>query len=372
MSTQSSDVVVVGGGIVGCLSAYNLARRGMKVTVLETDSVGSHASGFAFGGLDPLTGIGLPDPLLEFSLFSYGRHRSLARELHEATGIDPQFEVRERLNLAFDDDGVRAAQRDLEWMKDVRGFDVSWLETREAIALVPQISRECLGALREQGTGAVEPYRLLLAAVRAGERFGVNKSYRRVTGLASEGRRCTGVDLESESIGAGAVVLAMGPWTQEASGWCGVELPVEPLKGEILRLRSDSEALGMAVNYGGSYAATKSDGLIWAGTTEEHAGFNESNTLAARNSIMEDFLKMFPGLWRAELVHHTACLRPVTPDGLPIVSKVPGWENLYVATGGGRKGILWSTGMAHVLADLITFGETDVAGAESLDLARFS
>ena len=100
-------MVIIGGGIVACLSGYLLARRRFKVTILEADSVGSHASGFAFGGLDPLTGVGLPEPLLEFSLWCYGRHRSLARELQDQSGIDVGFELRDRLHLAFDDGEAR-------------------------------------------------------------------------------------------------------------------------------------------------------------------------------------------------------------------------------------------------------------------------
>ncbi len=80
---------------------------------------------------------------------------------------------------------------------------------------------------------------------------------------------------------------------------------------------------------------------------------------------------MSPGLSGAELVQHTACLRPVTPDGMPIVARAPGWDNLYVATGAGRKGILWSTGMAQIVADLVTNGETNVPGEEHLELSRF-
>ncbi len=194
---------------------------------------------------------------------------------------------------------------------------------------------------------------------------------RRATGLMSEGGRCTGVTLENGHIEAGVVLLAMGPWAGQASEWCGVDIPVTPLKGQILRLRSDKEALNLAVNYNHSYVATKPDGLIWAGTTEEEAGFDENTTAAARDSIMEDFLKMIPGMWEAEVVQQTACLRPLSTDGLPIVDQVTGWDNLYVATGAGRKGILWSTGMAHVVLELITEGKSEVSGAEHLKLDRF-
>ena len=371
MTTGARDVVIIGGGIVGCLSAYLLGRRGFKVTILEADSVGSHASGFAFGGLDPLTGVGLPEPLLEFSLWCYGRHRSLARELHEATGINVGFELRDRLHLAFDAKEAQAAKKDVAWMGTVGGFKVEWVDNRQARELEPQVSPECLGALYERSPGALEPYRFVLAAIRAAERNGAKIVQRRATGLLTDGTRCTGVTLENGRIDAGVVVLAMGPWAQQASEWCGVDIPVRPLKGQILRLRSREKPLVLAVNYKGSYVATKPDGIIWAGTTEEEAGFNEGITAAARDSIMEDFLKMIPGMREAELVQQTACLRPLSADGLPIVDKVTGWDNLYVATGAGRKGILWSTGMAHVLLDLIADGESEVSGAEHLRLDRF-
>ena len=371
MTTGSRDVVIVGGGIVACLSGYLLGRRGYKVTILEADSLGSHASGFAFGGLDPLTGIGLPEPLLDFSLWCFGRHRSLARELHEATGIDVGFELRDRLNLAFNNEETKVLKDQIEWMKDVGGFTVEWVNNAEARRLEPQVSGEITGALYQRSPGALEPYRFILAAMRAAEHYGVEMLQRRAIGLISDGDRVTGVTLESGTIDAGIVVLAMGPWTGLASEWCGVDIPVTPLKGQILRLRTLHDPLKMAVNYAHSYVATKSDGLIWAGTTEEETGFDDSLNSAARDSIMADFLKMIPGMTDAELLQQTACLRPLSADGLPIVDKVTGWENLYVSTGAGRKGILWSTGMAHALFEMIDEGAVDVIGAEHLKLDRF-
>ena len=371
MTTGSRDVVIVGGGIVACLSGYLLGRRGYKVTILEADSLGSHASGFAFGGLDPLTGIGLPEPLLDFSLWCFVRHRSLARELHEATGIDVGFELRDRLNLAFNNEETKVLKDQIEWMKDVGGFTVEWVNNAEARRLEPQVSGEITGALYQRSPGALEPYRFILAAMRAAERYGVEMLQRRAIGLISDGDRVTGVTLESGTIDAGIVVLAMGPWTGLASEWCGVDIPVTPLKGQILRLRTLHDPLKMAVNYAHSYVATKSDGLIWAGTTEEETGFDDSLNSAARDSIMADFLKMIPGMTDAELLQQTACLRPLSADGLPIVDKVTGWENLYVSTGAGRKGILWSTGMAHALFEMIDEGAVDVIGAEHLKLNRF-
>ncbi len=372
MATDRRDVIVVGGGIIGCLTAYLLSREGLKVTIVEADAVASHASGFAFGGLGPLEGAGIPDPLLGFSVWCLERHASLSPELEEASGVDTQFHLRDRLILAFDDSEALRYKEEIKWQKDVKGFHVEWLDQADVLKVEPRANPACLGASYAQGTGAIEAYRYNLAAAQAAEKFGAEILLRRVTGLISEGGRCSGVTLEPGQLEAGAVVLAVGPWSQQASSWCGVEIPVSPLKGQVIRLQLTTDPMRASLNYAGSYAASKPDGLIWAGTTEEEAGFDVGITTAARDKIMGDLLKMAPSLADAELVQQTACLRPISADGLPIVGKVPGWENLYVGTGSGRKGILWSTGMCHGLADLIVKGSTDVPGVSSLDPARFS
>ena len=371
MRGDTRDVIIVGGGIIGCLTAYLLSREGLKVTVVEADAVGSHASGFAFGGLGPLEGAGIPDPLLGFSVWCMERHITMAQELQDASGVDTQFELRDRLILTFDEAEVLQAKKQLEWQKDVKGYRVEWLDRKDALSIEPRINPEFLGAAYAQGTGAVEAYRYNLAAVQSAEKFGAEVVLRRVTGLISEGDRCLGVTLESGRIEAGAVVLAAGPWSQQASAWCGVNIPVSPLKGQVIRLKLTADTMRVSLNYAGSYAASKPDGLIWAGTTEEEMGFDEEVTVPARDKIMGDLLRMAPSLADAELVQQTACLRPMSADGLPIVGKVPGWENLYLGTGSGRKGILWSTGMCHGLADLIAKGSSDVPGVEHLDPARF-
>ena len=372
MATNHRDVIVVGGGIIGCLTAYLLARHGLTVTLLEADAVASHASGFAFGGMRALEGAGIPDPLLDFSVWSLRRHQPLAAELQEASGVDNQFQVSESLKLAFDEASVSEYKERLTWQNQVTGFQVQWLSPEEVVKVEPMANPDSLGAVPMQGGASVEPYRYTLSASQAGERAGVEILLRRATGLISKGDRCLGVTFEGGSLEAGSVVLAMGPWTSEASSWCRFNIPVSPLKGQILRLQHSGAPIKTSLHWRGSYAVTKPDGLVWAGTTEEEAGFDEQTTTEARDKIMGDLLKMAPSLFEAQLVHQTACLRPLSADGLPIVGKVPGWINIFVGTGTGRKGILWSTGMSYGLSDLIVNGRSQVPGIEFLDPARFS
>ena len=133
MTAGTRDTIIIGAGIVGCLTGYLLTKQGLKVTILEADSVGSHASGFAFGGLGPLDGSGIPDPLLDFSVWCFQRHATIAQEIRDSTGIDTQFHLRDRLNLAFLEEEVRSYQENLKWQREVPGFKVEWLEPHEAI-----------------------------------------------------------------------------------------------------------------------------------------------------------------------------------------------------------------------------------------------
>ncbi len=372
MRNAAKDVVVIGAGIVGSMSSYLLTKRGLSVTMLETDTLGSHASGFAFGGLDPLHGIGLPEPLLDFSLYCFGRHWSMARELQGATGIDPHFQPRNRLYLAFDEQDVNEYHDNLSWMKDVSMFDVQLVDHDAARRLEPKVNPDCVGALYQQGAASLDAYRLTLAAARAAEHQGTDLVLQRATGLEYHGGRVDAVTIADGKIEAGAVIIAMGPWSQLLSDWCDTTIPVEPLKGQILRLRYNGPAFETSLNYRGNYVDTKADGLVWTGSTEEEAGFNNNPSSSARDTIWENAVHMAPDLANAQLMQHTACLRPVTPDGIPIVDRLPGWDNLYVATGAGRKGILWSTGMSDIVTNMVMGGDMEVAGAEHLKADRFA
>ena len=192
MANNTRDVIVVGGGIVGCLTAYLLASQGLKVTVLEADATGSHASGFAFGEMGALEGSGIPDPLLDFSVWSLRRHQLLASELKEASGVNNQFQVHGRLKLAFDEGQVLAYKEDLKWQQNVNGLHVEWLSPEEVVKLEPMANPDNLGAVHLQEAASVEPYRHTLAAAQAGENAGVEILLRRASGLLTQGDRCLG------------------------------------------------------------------------------------------------------------------------------------------------------------------------------------
>ena len=136
-------------------------------------------------------------------------------------------------------------------------------------------------------------------------------------------------------------------------------IPIRPLKGQIVRINSPLTPVTCSVGWKGNYACTKLDGLLWAGTTEEEAGFDESPTSEGRDEILISLRKMIPELDEAELVHQTACLRPLSKDGRIILGRIPQRENVLVATGTGRKGILLGPAMGKLVSELVTDGHTE-------------
>src|SRR4029077_15855461 len=183
----------------------------------------------------------------------------------------------------------------------------------------------------------------------------------RVPGLRREGGRVTGVILERGEVACSAVVLGLGPWSGETSSWIDTPIEVRPLKGQILRLQAPGLPVACSVGWGHNYATTKTDGLLWAGTTEEEAGFDEESTPEARDEIGAALVKMLPAMADAQVVHQTACLRPLASDGLLLLGRVPGFDSVYMATGAGRKGILLGPAMGRAVADLILTGKSTLA-----------
>lgn len=355
---MSSEVVIVGAGVVGCATAYYLAKEGVKVTIVERDSVASHASGFAFGGLNPLGGVGIPDPLGPLALESFRLHRELAPLLKEETGIDTEFELHTAATVAFSEEGAEQMRERLPWQQAQAGFRVEWRSGKEILALEPRLTHQVIGGVVTEHVGMLEPYRYCLALLEAAEKMGATFRHGQVCGLRYQGNRVTGVQLPREELPCEALVMAMGPWAGDAGPWVGVDLPVKPLKGQLLRLRVDGAPLTY-LSWPNSYAMSKPDGLVWVGTTEEDAGFDEGSSAEARQDVMERAVEALPYLVDAEIVQQTACLRPVSADGLPILGRVPDKEGVIVATGAGRKGILLSPIMGRIAADLVTRGTTD-------------
>src|SRR5262245_45152423 len=158
MTTRSDEVVIIGGGIVGTAIAYFLGKAGVHSVMVERDSVGSHASGFAYGGLSPLSGEGIPGPLAAVAQAGMRLHREFAQGLQAETGVNTEYRQRPSLSLAFTEQEVARLRAVLPWQQQQPGYTVRWVDAAEARQIEPRIAENTLGAVYIDGTADVEPY----------------------------------------------------------------------------------------------------------------------------------------------------------------------------------------------------------------------
>ncbi|PZC48053.1 MAG: glycine oxidase [Chloroflexi bacterium] len=365
--TQQTEIVLVGGGIVSLSTAYHLAKEGVASLIVEQEAVGFGASGAAAGLVTPLIESFGPDPMTQLGMISGGMHEDLAKVLPDESGIDYHYSPIPILEPAFSEEEAQALRERLVWLQGLDP-DVRWVTPSDIRQMDDRLLPGVLGALFYPNEHQAEPYRLVLAFTAAIERMGSSVRYATATGLESNGGSVTGVRLaDGSTIGAGRVLLAMGPWTHQAEAWTAHPIPVQPLKGQILKLEVDGSLPAVSVFYGHNYILPKPAGYMIAGTTEELVGFDTQPTAEAREGILELALRFMPSLETARLTEHTACLRPLSADNVPILGQVPGWEGLYVATGHQRQGIILSVVTGRIMADLLLRGRTDV-----VDLMPFS
>ena len=352
---ETTDIAIIGGGAAGCAVAYYLAQSGVKSTIIEREGIGNQASGNAAGGLNPLTGIGIPGPLAVFGWECFQLHSELYPDLIDQTGIDYQHRTVGKIDLALVESDIEGLKETARRINAVEGFEAHWLEPNEVAKLEPRIAPGILGGTYDYGNTGADSHKLTNAFATAS---GATIREGNVQGLEGSGGKIDRVILDDGEISCGQVVMALGPWSRKAESWLDTYIPVDPLKGEILRMELPGPTLNHDVSGGGGNIFNKPGGLAWCGTTGEWRGFDRQPLEETRQDIMERVSRVVPDMAGAKLDLHTACLRPVTPDWLPILGLAPGYENVYLATGAGKKGILLAPAIGKSIADLITSGKT--------------
>lgn len=367
MTTAPGGVVICGGGVIGAAVAYELAQRGHPPLIIEADAVASGASGAAAGILTPPPP-GDDDPRDELRRVSFALHGELATILPAASGVDYAYSLTPRVLIATTAEEERSAHAIAARLGDGR-----WLGAAELAAHTGWVDRGHRGGVILEPSAQLDPYRFTLALVTAAERLGAEVQSGRVTGVVTEGARVRGVELEGgRSVEASTVVVTMGPWSSDAAAWLGTGIPIEPLKGQIVKVRPSRDLPPHSVSQGGNYAITKPGGILFLGTTEERVGFDRSVTGDARDAILDWGLRFVSVLSDAELVEQTACLRPLTRDERPMIGAIEGLAGAYLASGHGRQGILMAPATGRAIADLILDGSSDCFDLAPYDPMRFA
>jgi len=363
------DVIIVGGGLMGCSVAYWLAKDGAEVVVLERSVPGAEASSAAAGILGP-TVESFEDALaLQLGRRSRELHAELADELDELFGVDIGFRRCGVVKLAFDE--AELAELDSQASSlGVHGIRCERWSPEELVRAEPAANPEALGALSIAEDAQVEPKKLLsavaLGAENAGAHFRSGSTVRAV--LVEEGR-VRGVELAGESLLADRVVVAAGSWTTLIPG-----LPIDsetifPVRGQMVATHTRPPIFRRVVFGAGGYVVTRPDGRVLCGSTMERVGFERGITFGGIADVIDKATRIAPGLRLAAVEEHWSSFRPGTPDGLPLVGET-GIEGLFLASGHYRNGILLAPLTAQLIADAIR-GQGHSREAEALSPRRF-
>lgn len=355
---SSADVIIVGGGAIGCAIAYFLARAGVKCTVVERSTIGGEASTAAAGMLAPLGESSGPGPFLDLGLKSLALYPSLAKELKETSGIDIEYDPCGILWAALSQQESSQLQDRLSWQRTL-GLGVKFLNEPDLKTYAPYLGRGVHSGVLSPLEGHVDGLRLTRALAQAARSLGAQVlEGSEVTSLLIEDTKVKGVRVHGEHFWAGHVLLTTGAWAVGLGQSLGIPLPVRPVKGQILSLRPTGTRIPHIVFGGHGYLVPKGDGSLWVGATQEEAGFDKKVTVDGVRYLLDKACTLMPSLASATVERAWAGLRPGSPDGMPILGPVPGWEGITLAMGHFRNGILLAPITGQLITKAITSGET--------------
>ncbi|WP_228555777.1 glycine oxidase ThiO [Catenulispora pinisilvae] len=360
-----SDVLIIGGGLIGLATAWRTAARGLSVTLCDP-APGANASFAAAGMLTPVTELHYgEEALLGLNLASAKRYPSFIAELQEAAGgLDPGYTEAGTLVVAFDGDD-REVLADLHLFQQSLGLKAEWLAGSQARRLEPMLAPSVRGGLLVSGDHQVDNRMLLAALFAALEREPKTRIVRsKVTEVTVAADRATGVVLEDRTaLAAEQVVLSAGCWSGQIGGIPPELLPpVRPIKGQILRLAVPevfrpflSRTVRYVVRNNQAYLVPRAHGELVLGATVEEQDYDTTVTAGGVYELLRDARELVPGITELPLIETRAALRPGTPDNAPMIgpTALPG---LLYATGHYRHGVLLTPATADGMAEILATG----------------
>lgn len=368
MRSSHTDVLVVGGGIIGLVTAWRAAQRGLGVAVVDPEP-GGGAAQVAAGMLAAVSELDHGEQtLLGLNIASARLYPDFVAELESVTGQDTGYRACGTLAVALDSDD-RAQLRELHALQRRSGLESEWLTGRECRRLEPMLAPGVRGGLRVDGDHQIDPRRLAAALVTACERAGVVFHRAWAERLRVVGDRAAGVTLaggpeRGAELDAGQVVIAGGSLSGRLAGVPDdVVAPVRPVKGQVLRLTVPrpyapflSRTLRAEVRGSHIYLVPRENGELVLGATSEELGWDTTVTAGGVYELLRDAHELLPGITELPLTETRAGLRPTSPDNAPLLgpTALPG---LHLATGHHRNGVLLTPVTGQVMATVLTTGE---------------
>ena len=382
MASSTTDVIVIGGGVIGASVAYHLARRGVRATVLERGDMASGSS----GACDGLVLLQSKRPGIHLRLAM--ESTKLFNRLSEELPVPIEYRCRGGMVVIETKEEFHAMERYAQEQRET-GLEVAILDIAAARRIEPQLSESLAGAAYSPLDGQVNPialtHGLALGARALGARI---RTHTEVTGLRLERGRVTGVETDQGRFSAGMVVNAAGVYAPRLGEMVGIPVPIRPRRGQLLVTEATKpmikgtfiSARYIAAKHNPELAKGEGEGIaieqtesgnLLLGSTREFVGFDWGTTVGGIRGIARRTMAVLPGLAALNVIRSFAGLRPYTPDGLPILGPVEGVEGLIMAAGHEGDGIALSPITGELIAQFIAEGRTKIP-LDPFRLERFA
>jgi glycine oxidase len=346
---MTKDVIIVGGGVIGCSIALRLAREGLKVTIIERGRLGYEASRAAAGMLSPQAEAAEPGAFLDLCLQSRAMYRAFGELLYDLSDIDIEYRDEGTFCVALDGEDSSHIARWASWQKAAT-LPLEELTSGDLNAAEPAVTKSATRAVFIPGDHQVENRRLMDALDVAIRRAGVAVvEGAEVASLLIERGRAAGVVCHDGPVRAGAVVVAAGSWSSRLFEPAGLSVRVRPARGQMLAVRPATPIIRHVLHSSRVYLVPRRDGRVVIGATVEYVGFNKAVTVAGIRSLLDAATELVPALAEAEIIETWAGFRPDTDDHLPVIGPCE-IAGLFLATGHFRNGILLAPMTAELVA----------------------
>ncbi|MBD2872559.1 glycine oxidase ThiO [Paenibacillus arenilitoris] len=354
---MADSIVVLGGGVIGLSCAFEAARRGMKVTLIEPGTTGGQASGAAAGMLAPYSeNTEQPDAFFQFCLRSLRLYPDWIRDIEELSGMSAEWVRSGSLNVFMHEADVLPVETRMRWQNEwsARAELVGAAELRK---LEPKLTASAVAGLYTPSESHVYAPKLVEALEAACRKLGVSVVEQAGALLDASVNPGGGATVRFSRLDgpvhAERLVVCAGAWSGEYGRWFGLSVPIHPIRGQICSFgHAAGEVRHMVFSSQAYWVGKRNDRLV-CGASEDVAGFETSVTERGIGRLVRSSGRMFPHLAGKETLHRWAGLRPATRDGLPLLGEIAGTPSVIMAAGHYRNGILLSPATAFIVADLL-------------------
>ncbi|MFK5914761.1 MAG: glycine oxidase ThiO [Woeseiaceae bacterium] len=348
-----SDILIIGGGIIGMLTARELSLSGMKVTIIEQAISGQESSWAGGGIISPLYPWRYSDAVSALASWGQATYPDLISEMNDATGLDAEL-IQSGL-LMFDCEHKEAESWAKQWQSNLQLIDsqqVSEIDSALSASLTEEQKVLWMPDVRQvRNPRLVKVIKKYLLKQKV--TFLENTQ---VTALNFDGNTVKGVMTTKGEYQADKVLISSGAWS--ANLLKNNNISVSPVKGQMILFKAKPEQIKCISLSQDRYIIPRKDGRVLVGSTIEHTKFDKSTTAEAREELIQEAYRIAPCLRNAEVEHHWAGLRPASPEGIPYICAIPEYEGLFVNAGHFRNGVVLGPASARLAADIILQRET--------------